>query len=247
MRLPALSLEHRHVAPCGCLAGQQLPLETPYKWWGLMRDYGPSGEVEFGPAGGRGPVLRSERLLLRRWRASDAEALAALNVDPQVVEFLPGPLTRAQSDALLLRLEQHFDKHGFGLWAVELPGQVPLIGWVGLLVPRFETAFTPCVEVGWRLFPAFWGQGYATEGARLALRYGFETLGLPEILSFTVPANLRSRRVMERLGMCHDEAGAFEHPLMPEGHALRPHVLYRLSRERWQGGLKGPSLDGAAS
>ncbi|MFM7200556.1 MAG: GNAT family N-acetyltransferase [Myxococcota bacterium] len=234
IRLPALVLEHRHVAPCGCLAGQQLTLDTPYKRWGMMRDYAPSGLVEFGPDGGRGPRLITERLILRRWRASDAEALAVLNADPQVVAFLPGPLSRVESDALLGRLEQHFDKHGFGLWAVELPGQVPLIGWVGLLVPRFEAAFTPCVEIGWRFAPAYWGKGYATEGAHAALQFGFEQLGLKEIVSFTVPANGRSRRVMERLGMEQDEAGSFEHPLMPEGHALRPHLLYRLSQARWQ-------------
>lgn len=174
--------------------------------------------------------LRTARLLLRRWRDEDRAPFAALNADPLVTEFLPGPLSRADSDALVDRIEGHFAQHGFGLWAIEVPDAIPFAGFVGLAVPAFEAAFTPCVEVGWRLAAACWGRGYATEGARAALAFGFARLGLAEIVSFTVPANVRSRRVMERLGMTHDPADDFDHPALPDGHPLRRHVLYRVTR-----------------
>lgn len=174
--------------------------------------------------------LRTERLLLRRWRPEDREAFAAMNADPRVMEFFPGTLPRSESDAMVDRIEAHFERHGFGYWAAELPGIAALAGLVGLAVPRFEAAFTPCVEIGWRLAPAQWGRGLATEAARAALDFGFRCLQLPEILSFTVPANVRSRRVMEKIGMTHAPAEDFDHPLLPEGHALRRHVLYRCRR-----------------
>lgn len=176
------------------------------------------------------PQLRTERLLLRRWRDDDRAPFAALNADPRVTEFLPAPLSRADSDALVDRIEAHFAAHGFGLWAVEVPGEIPFAGFVGLAVPAFEAAFTPCVEVGWRLAAACWGRGYASEGARAALAFGFAQLALAEIVSFTVPANVRSRRVMERLGMTRDPADDFDHPALPDGHPLRRHVLYRAVR-----------------
>jgi len=179
-----------------------------------------------------GPELRTPRLLLRRWRAADREPFAALNADPRVVEHLGRPLTRGESDAIIARLEAQFEERGFGLWAVEVPGRAPLIGMVGLSTPAFEAPFTPCVEVGWRIAYEHWGEGYATEAARAALSFGFERLGLLEIVSFTVPANLRSRRVMEKLGMRRDPAEDFEHPALPPGHALRRHVLYRLAAPR---------------
>jgi RimJ/RimL family protein N-acetyltransferase len=153
-----------------------------------------------------------------------------MNADPRVMEFLPTPLTREKSDAMVARVEAHFEKHGFGLWAVEIPGVTPFAGFVGLLTPSFDAPFQPCVEIGWRLSPDTWGKGYATEGARAALDYGFATVGLEEILSWTVPANTRSRRVMEKLGMTHDPRDDFDHPLLPEGHPLRRHVLYRIKR-----------------
>ena len=144
------------------------------------------------------------------------------------MEFFPAPLTRAESGVLMDRLMDGFAQHGFGLWAVEAPG-AGLVGFTGLSVPSYETAFTPCVEVGWRLARHAWGKGYAREAAREALRFGFEDAGLREIVSFTVPANVRSRRVMEAVGMTRDVAGDFEHPRLPVGHALRPHVLYRIA------------------
>ena len=175
-------------------------------------------------------VVTTARLRLRRWLPSDLEPFAAMNADPRVAEFLPTPLSREGSDAFVARVEAHFDQHGFGLWAVEIPGVTPFAGFAGLSRPRFEAHFQPAVEIGWRLATEYWGRGYATEGARAALDYGFETMGLEEIVSITVPANTRSRRVMEKLGMTRDPRDDFDHPLLPEGHPLRPHVLYRIRR-----------------
>jgi ribosomal-protein-alanine N-acetyltransferase len=174
--------------------------------------------------------LGTERLLLRRWRDEDRQPFAALNADPRVMTHFPTLLTREESDALVTRIEAHFAQHGFAQWAVEIPGVTSFAGFIGLSVPRFEEKFTPCVEVGWRLAAEYWEQGFATEGARAALDFGFQTLRLNEILSFTVPANIRSRRVMEKLGMTHDAADDFDHPLLPPGHRLRRHVLYRIQR-----------------
>ena len=174
--------------------------------------------------------LTTGRLILRRWTDADLEPFAQLNADPDVMQFLPKVLTRAESDARAVGIREHFDRHGFGLWAVEIPNEASFIGFTGLNVPQFTTQFTPCVEVGWRLSREFWGRGYATEAAREVLRFAFSDLGLDEILSYTVPANMRSRRVMEKLGMTHDPANDFDHPLLPEGHPLRRHVLYRIKR-----------------
>jgi RimJ/RimL family protein N-acetyltransferase len=172
--------------------------------------------------------LQTERLLLRPWSPADLAPFARLNADPRVMEHFPSVESREQSDACAARIAAHFAERGFGLWAVEVPGVAAFIGFVGLSVPRFEAAFTPCVEVGWRLAAEHWGRGYATEAARAALAFGFEQLGLNEIVSFTVPANQRSRAVMERIGMTRDPADDFEHPSLPPGHPLRWHVLYRI-------------------
>jgi RimJ/RimL family protein N-acetyltransferase len=174
--------------------------------------------------------LRTDRLLLRRWREADREPFAVMNADPRVMEHFPKLLNREESDAVVARTEAHFTEHGFGLWAVEIPGVTPFAGFIGLAIPQFAAAFTPCVEIGWRLAAEFWGRGYATEGARAALAFGFEELNRSEILSFTVPENVRSRRVMEKLGLTHDPADDFDHPLLPAGHRLSRHVLYRASR-----------------
>jgi ribosomal-protein-alanine N-acetyltransferase len=183
--------------------------------------------------------LRTPRLRLRAWRAGDREPFARINADPRVMEHFPAPLGAAESDALLERIRAHFAERGFGLWAVEVPGGPDFIGFVGLSVPGFEAPFTPCVEVGWRLAAEHWGRGYATEAARAALAFGFGSLGLAELVSFSVPANARSRRVMERLGMRRDPAEDFDHPALPAGHPLRRHVLYRIARESWLGGEGG--------
>jgi RimJ/RimL family protein N-acetyltransferase len=172
--------------------------------------------------------LRTERLRLRPWRPADLEPFAALNADPRVMEFFPAPLSRAESDAGATRIAAHFEAQGFGLWAAEVIGGAPFIGFIGLAVPAFRAHFTPCTEIGWRLAHDAWGRGYATEGAAEVRRFALETLRLPEIVSLTVPANARSRRVMEKLGMHRDPADDFDHPRLPEGHPLRRHVLYRL-------------------
>ncbi len=172
--------------------------------------------------------IRTERLRLRRWRPEDRAPFAALNADPAVVEFLGGPLAREESDALVARIEAHFDAHGFGLFAVEVVADGAFAGFVGLSIPSFSAHFTPCVEVGWRLASELQGRGYATEAARAVLALGFDTLELPEIVSFTAVANVRSRRVMEKLGMSRDPSDDFDHPALPAGHPLRRHVLYRL-------------------
>ncbi len=172
----------------------------------------------------------TSRLILREWRDSDRGPFAVLNSDPDVMRFMPKRLNQEESDALAQRIQDHFERHGFGWWAVEVLGGEPFIGFVGLSVPRFEASFTPCIEVGWRLARHAWGHGYATEAAQHAVQFGFEELGLSEIVSFTVPHNIRSRRVMERLGMKRDPVEDFEHPLLPEGDPLRRHVLYRLAQ-----------------
>jgi RimJ/RimL family protein N-acetyltransferase len=174
--------------------------------------------------------LRTERLLLREWRAGDREPFAQMNADPRVMEFFPAPLSRAESDALADRLEAHFAKHGFGLYAAELVEEGAFIGFIGLNVPLFEAHFTPCMEIGWRVAAEYWGRGLATEGAREVVHYSFGELGLDSLVSMTVPANQPSRRVMEKLGMTHDPADDFDHPNLPARHPLRRHVLYRLRR-----------------
>ena len=186
---------------------------------------------------GREPELRTERLLLRRWVPEDLEPYAALNADPVVREHFPSALTRRECAAEIATFEDRFDLRGYGFWAAEVPGVAPCIGFIGLDLATFDAPFTPAVEVGWRLAREHWGNGYASEGARAALRFGFDTMGLDEILSFTTPANVRSWRVMERIGMTRDAAGDFEHPRVEVGHPLRPHVLYRVSRTTSDGSL----------
>jgi RimJ/RimL family protein N-acetyltransferase len=175
--------------------------------------------------------MNTARLKLRLWTEEDLAPFAAMNADPVVMEYFPSVLTREESDAVAMRIRAHFDERGYGLWAVEVEGGSPFVGFVGLMAPSFQAHFTPCVEVGWRLDRAHWGHGYATEAAREALRFGFLEVGLTEIVSMTTPANVRSRRVMERLGMTRDPQDDFDHPRVPPESPLRRHVLYRLRRE----------------
>lgn len=175
--------------------------------------------------------VETERLYLRQWRPEDREPFAALNADPKVTRFLPAVLDRTASDAMADRLQSLIAGRGWGLWAVETKADGCFIGFVGLHVPAPGLPFSPCVEVGWRLAAEYWGRGYATEAARESLRVGFEMLDMPEIVAFDPVGNIRSRALMERLGMRPD--GTFEHPRMPEGSPLRPHYLYRMSREQW--------------
>jgi RimJ/RimL family protein N-acetyltransferase len=179
-------------------------------------------------------TLRTPRLILRPWRDEDGDAFAAMFDDPQVMEFLMPVTDRAVIDAIVERTRAEFITQGFGWWAAELPGVAPFIGFVGLAHVNFEAHFTPALEVGWRLARPYWGHGYATEGALAALEAGFSRFGADEIVAITVPANRRSQRVMERIGMTHDPADDFDHPRLPEGHPLCRHVLYRIGRQQWQ-------------
>jgi RimJ/RimL family protein N-acetyltransferase len=181
-------------------------------------------------------ILSTERLVLRQWRPSDREPFARLNADAVVMEHFPGVLNHAESDSFADRIDAHFKRLGFGLWAVQVPGEAAFVGFVGLSIPTFEAPFMPAVEIGWRLDSNYWGRGLASEAARAAITDGFERCGLSEIVSFTVPANIRSIRVMRSLGMTNDEADDFQHPRLPEHHRLRHHVLYRLSRTAWLSG-----------
>ncbi len=176
--------------------------------------------------------LQTPRIRLRQWQTSDHAPFAALNADPDVMEFFPAPLDRAASDAMAQRCQALIASRGWGLWACELRASGAFMGYVGLHVPTAALPCLPCVEIGWRLARPYWGQGLATEAARAVLRVGFEDIGLSEIVSFTAVTNLRSQAVMQRIGM-QDAQSPFEHPSVPLGSPLRTHVLYRLSREQW--------------
>jgi RimJ/RimL family protein N-acetyltransferase len=175
-----------------------------------------------------GPELGTARLLLRRWRGEDLDAFAAINDDPAVMEYFPETLTREQTAEMIERMEAGFERDGYGFWAVEISASGSLAGFVGLSPVSDEMPFGPTVEVGWRLGQEHWGQGIAREAAEAALSHGFGPLGLGEIVAYTTVGNLRSRRLMERLGMRRDERDDFDHPSLAAGHPLRPHVLYRL-------------------
>ncbi len=178
--------------------------------------------------------LETQRLVLRTWRHGDRAPFAALNADPQVMRYFESTFSRELSDAAVDRIIDHFDRHGFGWWAVEIRDDSSFAGMVGLQVPAFEAHFTPCVEIGWRLAREYWGRAYAPEAARAALAFGFEMAGLREIVSFTTTANTPSRRVMEKIGMRRDPDEDFDHPRVPEGSPQRRHVLYRLDRDHWR-------------
>lgn len=179
-------------------------------------------------------IATTERLILRHWQNSDREPFSRMNADSRVMEFMPSLLSRDESDTLIDHIESHFRERGFGLCAAELRQEHSFVGFIGLAVPRFQAIFTPCVEIGWRLSAEYWGQGLATEGAREIVRCAFGNLGLTDLVSFTVPGNWRSRRVMEKLGMSHNPADDFDHPNLPQGHPLRRHVLYRLRRSQFE-------------
>ncbi|MDQ6714456.1 MAG: GNAT family N-acetyltransferase [Candidatus Dormibacteraeota bacterium] len=177
------------------------------------------------------PSIVTERLLLREWRDADVAPFIAINADPVVMEFFPELYAEERTRRFVERIRERWAELGYGLWAVERRDTGLFIGYVGLWPATFPAHFTSAVEVGWRLAADQWGQGYATEAGRAALTYGFETLGLDEIVSFTSVLNVRSWRVMERLGMWRDAGGDFGHPNVPEGHRTRAHVLYRFKRE----------------
>lgn len=172
--------------------------------------------------------IETDRLILRRWQAGDAEAFAALNADPQVMRFFQSVLTRAESDAIIARVEAHIDEYGYGFWAVEEKQSGQLVGMTGLAQVKFDAPFVPAVEIGWRFVSSVWGRGYAPEAARAAAQAGFDHFGFDEIVAFAVAGNAPSRRVMEKLGMTHNPADDFDHPRLPADSPLRRHVLYRL-------------------
>ena len=174
--------------------------------------------------------IRTARLRIRSWRDEDIEPHAAMNADPRVMEFFPSVMSWEESTAGLARARERIAERGFSFWPIEVVGGASFIGMAGLSVPSFEAPFMPAVEIGWRLVADHWGQGYATEAARGVLAFGFRRLVLPEIVAFTTVANVRSRRVMEKLGMRHAPEDDFLHPAIPEGHPLQSHVLYRLAR-----------------
>jgi RimJ/RimL family protein N-acetyltransferase len=179
-------------------------------------------------------MIKTERLLLRAWDTGDIDLFARMNADSRVMEFFPACLSFEESAALVDRIEKDFSERGFGLFAADLASEQMFVGYIGLAVPKFKAHFTPCVEIGWRLSADYWGRGLATEGARAVVRHAFGTLRLDALVSFTVPANVRSTRVMQKLGMTHNPADDFDHPNLPDGHPLRRHVLYRLSRKEWR-------------
>jgi ribosomal-protein-alanine N-acetyltransferase len=174
--------------------------------------------------------LRTERTLLRAWRDEDLAPFAHLNADDEVMRWFPSVLSREQSDASAAIIRARLSADGWGLWALEVPGVSTFCGFVGLNKVPFEESFTPAVEIGWRLDRPWWGHGYASEAARACIDHGFGPLGLTEIVSFTATQNVRSRAVMERIGMTHDGEGDFDHPGVPEDSPVRRHVLYRLAR-----------------
>jgi RimJ/RimL family protein N-acetyltransferase len=184
-------------------------------------------------------VIPTGRLVLRHWRDSDRRPFQALNADPRVMEFMPGLLSPQASDESIARIEKHLDRHGFGLFAAELVEEKEFIGYIGLAIPSFDAPFMPAVEIGWRLAHEYWGRGLSTEGARAVVQHAFEALSLSSLVSFTVPRNLRSRRVMEKIGMVHDPKDDFEHPSLPAGHPLRSHVLYRIQTRPASQGRQG--------
>lgn len=179
----------------------------------------------------------TERLILRPWRKKDLEPFARLNADPRVMEYFPNILSHEESDQMVMRMQAKIDKRGWGLWAVSVPNVSEFIGFIGLNdVDKafFPVHFAPAIEIGWRLAFDYWGKGYATEGAKACLKYGFESLKLDEIVSFTAVQNKRSRKVMEKIGMHCDPKDDFDNPKIAEGDRLRPHVLYRLRNNEWK-------------
>jgi RimJ/RimL family protein N-acetyltransferase len=177
--------------------------------------------------------IETERLYLRQWCLADREPFAEINADMRVMEYFPAPLTREESDAMANRCQALIEERGWGFWAAELKQTKKFIGFIGLHIPAAKFSFSPCVEIGWRLAFPYWGKGLATEAAKEALRFGFDGLRLPEIVSFTVVNNVRSRAVMERLGMKEQDL-IFDHPAIPVGHPLRKHCLYKLCNEEWR-------------
>jgi len=176
-------------------------------------------------------IITTERLILRLWKPEDAEPFYQMNQDPEVLRYLIGPLSRERVAEFMVDMNAGFAADKYCLFAVEEQASGAFIGFVGLSRPRFEAHFTPCVEIGWRLAADYWGKGYATEAARAVLAYVFDVLKLEEVVSFTVPDNIRSQRVMNKIGMIRDLHGDFMLPKLPAEHRLARHVLYRIKKK----------------
>lgn len=177
------------------------------------------------------PGIKTARLLLRQWKQEDFQPFSEMSLDERVMEFFPSPLDAKESEAVASTCQALIKERGWGFWAVELNENKKFIGFIGLHIPTADLPFSPCVEVGWRLAHPYWGKGYATEGAKATLRFGFSALGLKEIVAFTSVLNKKSINVMLKSGMERPEE--FNHPDIPSNHRLYPHVVYRLSREKW--------------
>jgi len=178
-------------------------------------------------------ILETDRLILRTFEERDIDAMVLIDQDPKVREFLGGTADREKTAVGIRKIIQHQKDHGFSLYAVELKTTAEMIGWCGLMIPAFEAHFTPAVEIGWRLASTHWNQGYATEAAKAVLQYAFLNLKLKEVVSFTVIDNIRSRRVMEKIGLQHKLADDFDHPNLDKSNPLCRHVLYRISKDEY--------------
>jgi RimJ/RimL family protein N-acetyltransferase len=176
--------------------------------------------------------IQTQRLTLRQWRAEDWPAFANLNADPVVMEYYPRVLSTQESNAMAHRIESLIAEKGWGFWAVENLDDKQFIGFVGLNNPTYKLPITDCVEIGWRLAKEYWGHGYATEAAQASLAVAFEKLNLTEVYSFASVANKKSHAVMQRIGMINTNNN-FEHPIIPENHPLREHVLYKIDKQTW--------------
>jgi ribosomal-protein-alanine N-acetyltransferase len=175
--------------------------------------------------------FETDRLGFRLWKDEDSAPFASMNKDPEVMKYFPNVLSKEESDNFIKRIMNHFKDYGYGLWAVDIKETSEFIGFIGFYTATFQAEFTPCVEIGWRLDHRFWNKGYATEGAKRCLDYGFNRLGLNEICSFTSKLNKPSINVMKKIGLT--EQGAFLHPNVNEDNPLRPHVLYKIDRKTY--------------
>lgn len=179
-------------------------------------------------------IIETNRLILRNFTETDIEILTKINQDPKVCEFLLSIGTRDSTEKLIKKIIDHQHENGFSLYAVELKDTGQMIGWCGLMILSFEAHFTPAVEIGWRLASEHWNQGYATEAAKAVLQYAFNRLELNEVVSFTAVGNMRSRRVMEKIGLHHNTEDDFDHPKLEKSHPLCQHVLYRISKNNYE-------------
>lgn len=175
-------------------------------------------------------IIETERLMLRTWHIDDAQKYYEINQDKKVIEFLAGPMMMEEVQTFIVGANEHQVQYGYSLWATVEKESNQLMGFIGLNKPKWQTHFAPAPEIAWRLGSQYWGKGYASEGAKAALQYGFNQCDLNEIVSFTVPMNKRSIHVMKRIGMKRDESGDFHHTKLPSDHPLSWHILYRIAR-----------------